>query len=130
MAVNDNSQASQGATLGKNPVSFAMEAMSTNEISQRPVVMAEEPKLAVGESAYPLLPLQYAGGDFGLNLDSPHPPHIQIQDGAGVLWWAPDAEWVLRNIEHFTDRERDRMLFCAARQYGFEDMYILIRGRA
>lgn len=72
------------------------------------------------------LPLRYNGGDLGLG--SRGTPWIYFSDGNGKRFVTHSVEWLLKNIDSFTERRRDQPLACAAIHYGLDACALL--GRA
>ena len=81
------------------------------------------------ESAAPVPPFCYGGGDLGLNSDNGLEPWIYFFDHHGEQWLTHSVEFVLRRIHHFEDSRRgrrDQLLAAAAVHYGM-DAWALIK---
>jgi len=78
--------------------------------------------------ATPLPPYVWAGCNLGPG--TAFEPMVDFVDSMGQRWMTHSVEYILANIDHFPDeRDRHRLLAGAALHYGFDDVWILIKGR-
>jgi len=88
---------------------------------------SKQSRRATSAPALPLPPFRYAGGNLGLGSDKE--PLIDFVDQTGQRWLTHSVEYILKEIDNFQGRDRDQLLAGAALHYGFDDVWILIKGR-
>lgn len=82
-------------------------------------------------ASVPIAPLApYCWDGHTLGLGGVGEPSIHFIDSIGQRWVTYSVEFILLNIDRFSDdSDRRRLLAAAAIHYGFGDVWTLIKGR-